>query len=73
MSLHHLNSVYMIDNEENNTKLDSNALEKHQLNLHCYRIIYISTNRVETNHNASSDDKCNQCGPHPQQFDSTIQ
>lgn len=73
MSLHHLNSVYMIDNEENNTKLDSNALEKHQLNLHCYRIIYISTNRIETNHDASSDDKCNQCGPHPQQFDSTIQ
>lgn len=57
MSIHHLNSVYMIDNEENNTKLDSNALEKHQLNLHCYRIIYISTNRIETNHDASSDDK----------------
>lgn len=36
----------MIDNEENNTKLDSNALEKHQLNLHCYRIIYISTNVI---------------------------
>lgn len=63
----------MIDNEENNTELDSNALEKHQLNLHCYIIIYILTNRIETNHSASSDDKCNQRGPHPQQFDSTIQ